>query len=61
MWAQSWESIFDIVAPFPNVTTLNIDNKLIEKSYTPKSLFKVKIIKFDSLNFESFKKIKIIN
>ncbi|RNA19074.1 angiotensin-converting enzyme [Brachionus plicatilis] len=39
MWAQSWDNIFDLVVPYPNVNQLNLTKILKEKNYTIKNIF----------------------
>jgi hypothetical protein len=41
MWAQAWDSIFDLLAPYPNTEKTNLTEILIDKGYTPYGLFKV--------------------
>ncbi len=41
MWAQSWDNIFDIVAPYPNEPEINITQILIDNNYTHIQMFKV--------------------
>ena len=41
MWGQSWENIYDLVVPYPNVKSLNLTKILIEKKYTPLKMFQV--------------------
>ena len=40
MWSQSWEDIFDLLKPYPNVEEINLDKKLKEKNYTVIKMFK---------------------
>lgn len=42
MWAQNWDNIFDIVAPYPNEPEINITQILIDNNYTLIQMFKVK-------------------
>lgn len=41
MWGQNWESIFDILVPYPNVKSENITDRLISLGFTPQKLFEV--------------------
>lgn len=43
MWAQGWDSIFDLVKPFPNVQETNLTEVLIDNGYTTLKMFKVNI------------------
>ncbi|XP_063595394.1 angiotensin-converting enzyme-like [Penaeus indicus] len=40
VWAQTWE-IYDLVAPFPNATTLNMTQEMIKQRYTPQKMFQL--------------------
>jgi len=40
MWAQSWDNIYDILKPYPNVEEPNLDERLVQKGYTPTKIFK---------------------
>jgi hypothetical protein len=42
MWAQSWDSIYDILAPYPDVSAPRVTDALIEKNYTALKIFEVK-------------------
>ena len=42
MWAQSWDSIYDILAPYPDVSAPRVTDALLEKNYTAVKIFKVK-------------------
>jgi hypothetical protein len=41
MWAQDWENIYDLVAPFPNLKDIQVTESLVKKNLTSKDLFKV--------------------
>jgi peptidyl-dipeptidase A len=41
LWGQSWDNIFDIVAPYPKVKELNITEKLLENNFSPLKMFQV--------------------
>ena len=51
MWAQDWENIYDLVAPFPNLKDIQVTESLVKKNLTSKDLFKVI---FFSLNTNFF-------
>jgi peptidyl-dipeptidase A len=40
MWAQTWDNIYDMVKPYPNVKDFNLTSILIEKNFTPIKMFK---------------------
>jgi len=35
MWAQSWDFLYDLFEPYPDVADLNVDRTLAEQKYTP--------------------------
>lgn len=39
MWAQTWDNIYDLVEPFPNVKVTNLTESLINLNYTVKDIF----------------------
>lgn len=41
MWAQTWENIYDLVKPFPDVEETSLTEVLVEKNYTPIKMFEV--------------------
>ena len=41
MWAQSWDSIYDIVAPYPNTSAQRVTEALKKKNFTVMKIFKV--------------------
>ena len=43
MWAQEWDNIYDIVAPYPNAQKSNLTKILLDNGYTPTKMFKVAI------------------
>lgn len=53
MWAQEWEEIFDIVAPFPNATSnYDVTKALIDQKYTPDRMFHLAEQFFMSIGLE---------
>jgi hypothetical protein len=46
MWAQDWENIYDLVAPFPNLKDIQVTESLVKKNLTSKDLFKVIFVNF---------------
>lgn len=49
MWAQTWDNIYTLVEPFPDVKSLNLTDVLLKKSYTPIKIFKQAEDFFESL------------
>ncbi len=49
MWAQDWENIYDLVAPFPNLKDIQVTESLVKKNLTSKDLFKVIFVYFFSV------------
>ena len=41
MWAQTWENVYVLLAPFPNTNQINLTQILESKKYTPNRIFKV--------------------
>lgn len=41
MWAQDWSDIYDIVAPFPEISPLDVTPSLKEQNYTPVKMFEL--------------------
>jgi hypothetical protein len=64
MWAQSWGNLFEMLAPYPDATKVDLTQILKDKNFTTEKIFRVKenfvkflyIILFDiifiSLNFQ---------
>jgi peptidyl-dipeptidase A len=53
MWAQEWEEIFDLVAPFPNTSTNHdVTKALIDQKYTPHRIFRLAEAFFESIGLE---------
>jgi peptidyl-dipeptidase A len=50
MWAQQWDSIFDLIKPFQDAIEPNLTQSLIQKKYTPLKMFKEAESFFRSLN-----------
>lgn len=46
MWAQEWEGVYDLVAPYPNEKDIKVTESLVSKNYTSLDLFKV-IVNFN--------------
>ncbi len=40
MWAQSWDFLYDLFEPYPDVADLNVDRTLAEQKYTPLRMVK---------------------
>ena len=45
MWAQDWENIYDMVAPFPDENDIQVTENLKKKNLTSLDLFKVSLIR----------------
>ncbi|KAF2364526.1 Peptidase M2 peptidyl-dipeptidase A [Trinorchestia longiramus] len=41
MWAQSWTDIYDLVAPFPDKSTIDVTTTMKSQGYTPKKIFEL--------------------
>ena len=41
MWAQQWSNVFDMVAPYPNATKIDLTQILKDQKYTPDRIFRV--------------------
>jgi len=52
MWAQSWENIYDIVAPEPTAAAYDLSAILQDKGFTPISMVETGEAFFSSLGFE---------
>lgn len=52
MWAQSWQSIDDIVTPFPEKGTFDVTEDLKREGYTPVRMFKLAESFFVSLGLQ---------
>lgn len=46
MWAQTWENIFGLVKPYPDVEGPNVTQLLLDNKYTPIKMFQVGIFSF---------------
>lgn len=44
MWAQEWDGIYDLVAPYPEESSIKVTENLIKKNYTSLDFFKVKCV-----------------
>ncbi|XP_062072101.1 angiotensin-converting enzyme [Lepus europaeus] len=49
MWAQSWESIYDMVVPFPDKPNLDVTSTMVEKGWNATHMFRVAEEFFTSL------------
>ncbi|KAB7494923.1 Angiotensin-converting enzyme [Armadillidium nasatum] len=52
MWAQSWINIYDILVPYPNKTSIDVSETMVNQGYTPKIMFKKADDFFASLGLE---------
>mmetsp|Transcript_1664 Transcript_1664/g.6191 ORF Transcript_1664/g.6191 Transcript_1664/m.6191 type:complete len:458 (-) Transcript_1664:3448-4821(-) len=51
MWAQSWDTLYDILQPFPNRKTLSITKSLRRRGYSPAQMIKTAEKFYMSLGF----------
>lgn len=56
MWAQQWNSIIDLVAPYPEVASYAITEALKDKGYNPVKLFQLSESFFTSLGMDNMTK-----
>uniref|UniRef100_A0A914UH19 Angiotensin-converting enzyme n=1 Tax=Plectus sambesii TaxID=2011161 RepID=A0A914UH19_9BILA len=49
MWAQEWQNIFSITQPFPNKTSVDVTQAMIDQNYTPLRMFQTADKFFQSL------------
>jgi len=40
MWAQDWSNIYDLLVPFPNATSIDLTELLVQNNYTVIKMFK---------------------
>jgi peptidyl-dipeptidase A len=53
MWAQTWESIVELVKPFENKTSMDVTNEMIKQNYTVNKMFRTAEDFFVSLGFDA--------
>jgi peptidyl-dipeptidase A len=56
MWAQEWDSIYDIVEPFPGQGSLDVDKKLRDKKYDAQKMVRLGEAFFTSLGLDPLPK-----
>ncbi|XP_059145136.1 angiotensin-converting enzyme-like [Physella acuta] len=49
MWAQSWESIVDLLTPYKDKPTLDVTSEMVKQNYTPLKIFQTADSFFESL------------
>ncbi|PVD23094.1 hypothetical protein C0Q70_16356 [Pomacea canaliculata] len=49
MWAQSWNSLQDLLMPFPSKPILDVTEEMVKQKYTPRKIFEVSDDFFKSL------------
>lgn len=50
MWAQQWNEILDVVAPYPDLLpVMNFTKSLVERNFTVKDMFKTAEEFFESI------------
>jgi hypothetical protein len=42
MWAQSWGNLFEMLAPYPDATKVDLTQILKDKNFTTEKIFRVK-------------------
>jgi peptidyl-dipeptidase A len=52
MWAQTWQNIFDIVAPYPNAASVDITGDLVAANYNATGMFRLAEEFYMSLGFK---------
>ena len=56
MWAQSWGNLFEMLAPYPDATKVDLTQILKDKNFTVDKIFRVKQF---LLNFPIFLVINV--
>ena len=56
MWAQQWDSIYDVVEPYPGQGSLDVDKRLKEKNYDAQKMVKLGEAFFTSLGMDPLPK-----
>lgn len=49
MWAQTWNNIYDLLAPYPNATYIDVTQAMIAQGWTPNKMFEESDNFFSSL------------
>jgi peptidyl-dipeptidase A len=49
MWAQEWTNIFDLTVPYPNKTSVDVSQAMLDQNYTPLKMFDLADKFFQSL------------
>ena len=52
MWAQPWNNIGDMLTPYPNKPSINVDEEMKKQGWTPKIMFEKAEDFFKSIGFE---------
>jgi hypothetical protein len=55
MWAQSWSNLFEMLAPYPSATKVDLTQILRKKNFTTEKIFRVKKYKIGHLIFLKLK------
>ena len=56
MWAQEWSDVYDLVEPYANAGSLDVDKKLKEKKFSPEKMVKTGESFFVSLGMDPLPK-----
>jgi peptidyl-dipeptidase A len=56
MWAQEWQSIYDLVEPYPGQGSLDVDKKLKDKKYDAQKMVRLGESFFTSLGLDALPK-----
>jgi peptidyl-dipeptidase A len=56
MWAQEWQNVYDLVEPYPNQGSLDVDKQLKDKKYDPVKMVKLGESFFTSLGMDPLPK-----
>lgn len=52
MWGQTWENIYDLVEPYPGVSSLDVSKTIEKKKIAPRDMVKIGEKFFTSLGFQ---------
>lgn len=52
MWAQTWESLYDMLAPYPEEGTVDVTDEMIKQNWTVERMFQVSEEFYTSIGLE---------
>lgn len=52
MWAQQWQNIYDIVAPYPEVEVGDVTGEMLKQNYTVRRMFETAERFFTSIGLD---------